>query len=298
MTALLAPFAAHERAVAGLAANTVANHRLYLTAYARWWAAQRPARGPRAATAADVAAFLVAEERRGLTAATRKAELAALRRFHRWLVLVGEAGGDPTVGLAAPRVPPPATEVYTPEQVTAILAHTATLTDPRGRQRHALVATLRWTGMRSAELRRLAVADLHLDAGWARVLGKGARPRAVLLAPPLVPVLRGFLTEVRPLLPASPLLLANAHPYVTTAEHGFGQQALAREVELAGLGARVAGRHYPHRWRHTFATECLRAGLDIHVVQRLLGHTNIVSTVGYTHLVLDDLQAAFGAMWA
>ena len=126
--------------------------------------------------------------------------------------------------------------------------------------------------MRSGELRTLRRRDLDLAAGRAVVVGKGARQRIVLLPPALVPTLSEFLAEVRPRLPDSPLLLANAHPFVTTPQHGFGTDALAREVELAGLGARVPGRHYPHKWRHTYATELVRAGVDIHVVQRLLGH--------------------------
>ena len=65
----------------------------------------------------------------------------------------------------------------------------------------------------------------------------------------------------------------------------------------AGLGAGLRGRHYPHKWRHTFATEMVRAGVDIHVVQRLLGHAHISSTVGYTHLAIDDLRAAVTAVW-
>jgi site-specific recombinase XerD len=151
--------------------------------------------------------------------------------------------------------------------------------------------------MRSGELRTLRRDGLDLARGTATVLGKGARQRAVLLPPALVPTLVAFLDQVRPRLPASPLLLANAHPFVTTAEHGFGTDALAREVELAGVGAGVSGRHYPHKWRHTFATELVRAGVDIHVVQRLLGHRHIASTVGYTHLALDDLRTAVGDLW-
>jgi site-specific recombinase XerD len=41
----------------------------------------------------------------------------------------------------------------------------------------------------------------------------------------------------------------------------------------------------------------VRAGVDIHVVQRLLGHAHISSTVGYTHLAIDDLRAAVTAVW-
>ena len=186
---------------------------------------------------------------------------------------------------------------YLAAEVTAILAHTATLHDLRGRQRHAIVTTLRYTGLRSDELRTLRRRDLDLTFGQARVIGKGDRERTVLLPAPLRAVLTVFVRDVRPQLPASPLLLANAHPFVTTPQAGFGQEALAREVELAGQGAGVAGRHHPHKWRHTYATELVRAGVDIHVVQRLLGHSSIASTVGYTHLVLDDLRSAVCDVW-
>lgn len=110
-------------------------------------------------------------------------------------------------------------------------------------------------------------------------------------------VLKAFQQEVRPHLPASPLLLANPHPFVTTRYGGFGQKALSREVELAGLGAGVPGWHHPHTWRHTYANELVRAGVDIYLVQRLLGHAGIGSTVGYTHLLLDDLRGAVSGVW-
>lgn len=90
----------------------------------------------------------------------------------------------------------------TPRQIAGMLSHSAALTDVRGRQRHTFVATLRYPWMRSGELRTLR------------------RQRVALLRDPLMPVLRPGLTEVRSHVPDSPLLLANAHPFVTTAQHG------------------------------------------------------------------------------
>jgi site-specific recombinase XerD len=296
-TGLLDEFSAYDAAVLGSAPNTVRNHRIYLSAFLRWWAGRRPGLAVADATTVDVSAFLVAEAMRGMSARTRRAELAAVRRLFAWLLLQGVCRDNPAVLVPSPKAAPLHTDVYTPEQVRAILAHTATLTDVRGRQRHAIVATLRYTGMRSGELRTLRRSDLDLAAGRAEVVGKGARQRIVLLPPALIPTLSEFLAEVRPRLPSSPLLLANAHPFVTTPQHGFGTDALAREVELAGFGARVPGRHYPHKWRHTYATELVRAGIDIHVVQRLLGHDHIASTVGYLHLALDDLRSAVSGLW-
>jgi site-specific recombinase XerD len=53
---------------------------------------------------------------------------------------------------------------------------------------------------------------------------------------------------------------------------------VAKAVKAAGTGAGVSGRHFPRRWRHSYATSLLRRGADIHVVQRLLGHSNIAPT--------------------
>ncbi len=294
---LLRAFGAYERAVVGLSEKTVRNHGIYLQTYLRWWRSGHGLEPVTEATPGDVAAFLIAEAARGLVARTRRSELGAVRGLHNWLVLTGQAPTNPATLVPSPRITAPPIEIYSPAQCTAILAHTASLTDVRGRQRHAIVATLRHTGMRSGELRTLRRADLDLSAGRALVLGKGNRQRTVLLPPVLLPILVAFLAEVRPLLPPSPLLLANAHPFVTTAQCGFGGEALARESELAGIGAGVEARHHPHKWRHTFATELVRAGVDIHVVQRLLGHTHIASTVGYTHLAIDDLRQAVTAVW-
>jgi len=212
-------------------------------------------------------------------------------------VRTGRAGTDPTAGLESPTVRPPDIDVYRPEQVETILAHTASLDDQRGRLRDVIVRSLRFTGMRSVELRTLRLDALDLAAGEARVRGKAERWRTVVLPPPLLATLEQFLAEVRPGLPDSPLLLSNPARLVTTEHRGFGPEAVHREVELAGRDAGVPGRHFPHRWRHTFATELVRAGVDIHVVQRLLGHASVQSTVHYTHLAVDDLKRSVAGLW-
>ena len=253
--ALLAAFVDHERAVEGLAPETLRHRDLYLRTFLAWWGEQHPGGDPRHATTAELVAFLVAEADRGMSAYTRKAQVVALRRFYAWLVTTEQVHHDPTVHLRAPRVNAGEVPVYPPDQIDQILGHTGSLTDLRGRIRHTIVATLRFTGMRSGELRTLTRDRLDLQAGQARVIGKGSRQRLVVIPPPLRPILASFLDEVRPDLPDSPLLLSNPSSRVTTPLTGFSHEAIYREVKLAGHRAEVPGRHFPHRWRHTFATE-------------------------------------------
>jgi len=86
-----------------------------------------------------------------------------------------------------------------------------------------------------------------------------------------------------------------ANPATPTGSQHYGSYCTRTVQELvneAGTKAGVPGRHFPHRWRHTYATSLLRRGVDIHLVQRLLGHANIVTTVRYIHLSDTDLADA------
>ena len=73
-------------------------------------------------------------------------------------------------------------------------------------------------------------------------------------------------------------------------ERRIAEQAAKHPVVLRRVA--VAGRHFAHRWRHSYATSLVRRGEDIHVVQRLMGHSNIAMTTRYLHLSDADLLAA------
>jgi integrase/recombinase XerC len=134
---------------------------------------------------------------------------------------------------------------------------------------------------------------LDLDRRRAKVIGKGTKPRTVPLPRPLVAVLHDYLDSVRPACPPSPMVFANPRA-IEGSEHfgGTDTQGVRALCQRAGVRAGVAGPHHPHRLRHSYATELLRAGVDLHVVQRLLGHTNLETTTRYLHLVDQDLRRA------
>ena len=112
----------------------------------------------------------------------------------------------------------------------------------------------------------------------------------------LADVPREYLEELQPSLPKSAYLFAN--PRGNRSLRGrYGPRALHDLVLEAGTSAGVTGRHFAHRWRHTYATSLVRGGEDIHVVQRLMGHSNIAATSRYLHLsdadLLDAVDRAF-----
>jgi site-specific recombinase XerD len=137
----------------------------------------------------------------------------------------------------------------------------------------------------------LRTSEVDLDARRISLVGKGRKPRVVPIPHDLAAVLRDYLDDVRPQLPASSYLFAN--PRGNRKLRGrYGPRALYGLVLEAGTSAGVTGRHFPHRWRHTYATCLIRRGVDLHVVQRLLGHSNIATTTRYLRLSDADLLAA------
>lgn len=293
---VIARFSAHLRGVQGFAPTTVATYTDAAARFGRWLATRD--RVPlTAADHGDVVAWISEQAEVGLAPATRALNLYGLRSFYGWLA---DRVDDPTDRVPAPRVPPRDITPYRAEEADRLLAVAATDPSRCGRLAHAVLATLRYTGLRCAELCSLQTGDLDLDADARRieVVGKGGVPRVVPVAWPLRSILAAYLTESRPLETGSPWLFANPRSRGGGPWEGRLSPGAVRGIVVrAGEAARIAGRHHPHRWRHSFATEVLTAGVDVHTTQRLLGHVKAGTTAGYLHLLDDDLCAAVGRVF-
>jgi integrase/recombinase XerC len=135
------------------------------------------------------------------------------------------------------------------------------------------------------------MADVDLDRGVARLLGKGRVERLALLGSKAVAALQGYL-------PPRAALLARRRPGETALFVGRGGQRLSarwifetvlRHARRAGLPTRVT----PHALRHSFATHLLDRGADLRSVQELLGHKRLVTTEIYTHVSVARLREVY-----
>jgi integron integrase len=184
---------------------------------------------------------------------------------------------------------------------------------------HWLIASLLYgTGMRIMECLRLRVKDVDFTRREILIRdGKGAKDRVTMLPVSLVNVLQTHLTKVR-LLHESDLnkgfgavylpyalerkyLNANREwgwQYVfpaaklstdprtqQTRRHHVQEQAVQRAIKQAVRDADLTKPATPHTFRHSFATHLLEGGYDIRTVQELLGHSDVSTTMIYTHVL-------------
>ena len=146
----------------------------------------------------------------------------------------------------------------------------------------ALFMTCYAAGLRINEACHVQIADLDSKRMLLRVRHpKGGRERDTLLSPRLLQVLRDYWRLERPavwLFPGS----SPAEPVSTD----FARQAFLCACRDAGLTRHCT----PHSLRHSFATHLLEAGVDLVVLQKLLGHQSIHTTSRYTHVSTEHLR--------
>lgn len=223
---------------------------------------------------------------RKLAAATVRRRIACLRAFFRRLADQGVLA-DPFVGwrLILPRrkrLP----RALSRGEVTSLLSRPANARDSQSRLDGQLTAAVRLmvaTGLRVGELCKLRVQDISPDGGSLRVHGKGSRDRVAYIAD------LDFRAELQALVDRRRRMDGtSASLFVNRNGSKLRPQSIRARLHRAAEAAGLARRITPHMLRHTAATLLIETGVDIRIVQRLLGHSSIATTEIYTH-VSDEI---------
>lgn len=287
--------------------RTEQSYVYWVDVYARFHGLRHPAEmaGP------EVEGFLswLANERK-VSAATHKQALSALLFLYQ-KVLGQDIPWMTEIGRPKDRVRLPV--VLTHDEVAQVLHH---LSDE-----HRLMGRLLYgTGMRIMEGVRLRVKDVDFERRAIVVReGKGAKDRVVMLPASLVPALREQMGQARRLwasdraagrlgvylphalarkyqradaawawfwvFPQTKLSFDPRADQPTERRHHALEQNFQRAFKKALAQAGIAKLATPHTLRHSFATHLLQSGYDIRTVQELLGHSDVSTTMIYTHVL-------------
>ena len=213
-------------------------------------------------------------------------QIAALRAFFKWAETEKHLATNPAENLSLPRRWKRLPKSLSHAEVEQILKPLATPT-PSDLCDQAILELAYASGLRLAELRGLRLEQLHLEAGFVTVIGKGNKERVVPVGKFAVDSLNRYLTVARPQLvrPKSP-----ATVFLTRRGTAFAHvtmwKRITDRVRRAGFDRNVT----PHMMRHSFATHLLEHGADLRVIQELLGHSSISTTEVYTHVAGQRLR--------
>ncbi|MBK7662655.1 MAG: site-specific integrase [Sterolibacteriaceae bacterium] len=175
------------------------------------------------------------------------------------------------------RVPKRLPQILTREEVARLFAHCR---DVRSR---TLLMTTYAAGLRLSEVCALQPADIESAPERMCIKvrqGKGGKDRYTLLSPRLLAALRIYWRAARPRIWLFPNGSGDGPMFDKTAQRAY---------HAARAAAGIASGGGIHTLRHAFATHLLEAGVDIHTIQRLLGHGHVGTTMRYFHLARAHL---------
>jgi site-specific recombinase XerD len=170
-----------------------------------------------------------------------------------------------------------------PGEVTALLGSLRTWRD------QAMAGLMLFSGLRSAEVLALDVDDVDIARGWVRVAGKGGRERRTPVDTTVAGWIQTYLLAERPDTEDRALFVVAKGPHRGRRLSAAGLRTIFRyHRDRAGVPAA-----HPHALRHSFGTALAEAGVDLPVIQALLGHARVDSSVGYVHLAPLRVRAAY-----
>ena len=296
MQELVEDFLQHIRNERGQAEHTQRTYAALLGRFIKW-AEQKALADWRAVELKHLTEFLLNEQQRKiartpddsnkkLSTSSIYLAIAAFRAFYKFCENEKLLPENAAEHLSLPKRWKRLPKNLTASEISQLLRPSTPAT-PQSLCEDAIVELAYASGLRLAELRTIRLEQLHLEAGFINVIGKGNKERVVPVGKAAIRSLNNYLETarsklVKPKSPGTVFLTNRGTPFAPVTLW----LRIKKRVERCGIQKNVT----PHMLRHSFATHLLENGADLRVIQEMLGHASISTTEVYTHVSGKRLQ--------
>jgi integrase/recombinase XerD len=212
--------------------------------------------------------------------------VSSLKRLYAWLLREGMIARDPSGQLESPKLPRSLPKSLSEQEVVSLI-NAPNVDTALGLRDRAMLETLYASGLRVSELVGLRIAQVSLDMGVVRILGKGSKERLTPLGQEAIEWIARYQKSARTELLAGKKSDAL---FVTARGGAMTRQSFWHLIKRHAFHAGIRQSISPHTLRHAFATHLINHGADLRVVQLLLGHADITTTQIYTHVARERLK--------
>lgn len=206
--------------------------------------------------------------------------LSEVRACCTYLVREGVLERNPLVDVSSPKLGVHQPRVLSYDEVLAIL-RAPDLTTPQGQRDLAIIELFYGSGIRLGELEMLNLRDVDMSRREVKVLGKGNKERIALFGSVAEAALRLYLQKSRPRLAVE---ASGEALFLNRFGERLRRVSIIRMLERYARQAGIERKVTPHALRHSFATHLVDEGVDIRLIQELLGHESPATTQRYTHI--------------
>ncbi len=296
MQNLVEDFLAYSRNERGQADHTQKTYAALLGKFVSW-AGARGLKDWKSVQLSDLMAFIEnerarqiktgkTESKKALSSESVYLEIAALRAFYKFAENEKFLPTNIAENLSLPRRWKRLPKSLSREEIEKLLAPENPAT-PHTLCDQAILELAYASGLRLSELKNIRLEQLHLEAGFINVIGKGNKERVVPVGKRAVEAIEHYLNSGR-----SKLVNAKSSANLFLSQRGKTFAAVTlwlrikQRVRRSGISRNVT----PHMLRHSFATHLLEGGADLRVIQEMLGHATINTTEIYTHVAGQRLR--------
>lgn len=214
--------------------------------------------------------------------------ISSIKCLCKYLMIQNLIQEDPSETLQAPKRWERLPKALSISDIRSFLELRSSLNKPTIIRDCVMLELLYSSGLRVSELVSLKLDDIHLDAGFLRVLGKGSKERIVPVNTRAIEKLKKYINKQRPEILKKRF---SSYLFITARGRPMTRQRFWQTIKA--LGKKSGIDLSPHMLRHSFATHLLEGGADLRSVQKMLGHSDISTTQIYTKVTTDRIKKVY-----
>lgn len=231
----------------------------------------------------DITDFLWEIKTEGLKPRSIYRMMESIRQFYKFLNSEDFVKTNPTMYLAAPKIPEILPGLLSFDEVTTLL-NSVNSQDEMSVRNRAMLELLYATGLRVSELINLKFSNINLEEGFLKVLGKGSKERIIPFGNKAKEFIQIYIRKRKPRSDEEDSI------FISRLGRKISRVEFWRQLKNIAKKAGISKNITPHTLRHSFASHLLSGGADIRFVQEMLGHSSISTTQIYTHLDNNKLR--------
>lgn len=218
---------------------------------------------------------------------TQARVVSGIKAYFNFMMIENILEVDPTEFLEAPKTSRKLPDVLNVHEINLLLS-AIDLSQPQGLRTKAIIEVLYGCGLRVSELVSLKISNLHMDAAYIVVIGKGNKQRLIPIGSIALKSIADYLADVRSQLK----IKAGEEDYIFLNRFGARLSRISVFTMIKSLAEQCHLQKLisPHSFRHAFASHLIEGGADLRAVQSMLGHVSITTTEIYTHIDKEYLQ--------
>lgn len=238
--------------------------------------------------------FLLEETLDGISKRSSQRRLVALRRFYEWMLKEKKVKFNPFKIISSPKLDKTLPDFLHQEEIDELFVNNEKRTDFLALRDHALLELLYASGLRVSEIVNLTLDQVESSTRIIKVTGKGNKERMVPYSVECKKTLDKYIDECRKEIVEKNKLENDPKALFLNAR---GEKLTTRGVEyiLKSIEKKIGMELdlHPHKMRHSFATHLLDEGVDLRVIQEILGHESLETTQVYTHISTSKMIESY-----